>query len=284
VLRDQIIFAAKIATFVQSNSEKFTESSHQYFFGRILSHISFFPLIFSYSKTTQPSTMDQATVTNVQIEASWKQALEEEFHKPYFSDIKKVLLEAKEAGKTIYPPGPLIFNAFNKTPFDQVKAVILGQDPYHNPGEAMGLCFSVPEGVKVPPSLVNIYKEIKSELGITPPNHGDLTKWAEQGVLLLNAMLTVEARQPGSHQKIGWQTFTDAVIQSISDKKEGVIFLLWGNFARGKKKLIDESRHFVLESAHPSPLAGNAFQGCGHFAYANEILKSQSKPEIDWKL
>jgi uracil-DNA glycosylase len=223
-------------------------------------------------------------VTNVQIEESWKQALAEEFQKPYFSDIKQFLQEAKQAGKTIYPPGPLIFNAFNKTPFDAVKVVILGQDPYHNPGEAMGLCFSVPRGVKVPPSLVNIYKEIKAELGIEPASHGDLTHWADQGVLLLNAMLTVEARQPASHQKIGWQTFTDAVIQCISKKKDGVVFLLWGNFARGKKALIDQSKHYVLESAHPSPLAGNAFQGCGHFAYTNDILRKQSKAEVDWRV
>lgn len=221
-------------------------------------------------------------VTNVQIEASWKQALAGEFQKPYFAAIKQFLMDARAAGKTVYPPGPLIFNAFNKTPFDAVKVVILGQDPYHNPGEAMGLCFSVPKGVKVPPSLVNIYKEIKSELGSEPPGHGDLTHWAEQGVLLLNAMLTVEARQPASHQKIGWQTFTDAVIQTISEQKEGVIFMLWGNFAKGKKPLIDPKKHYVLEAAHPSPLAGNAFQGCGHFAYANEILKKQGKAEIQW--
>ncbi|MBP6811822.1 MAG: uracil-DNA glycosylase [Saprospiraceae bacterium] len=220
--------------------------------------------------------------TNIQIEASWKQALAEEFQKPYFSDIRRFLHEEIASGKTIYPPGPLIFNAFNKTPFDAVKVVILGQDPYHNPGEAMGLCFSVPRGVKVPPSLVNIYKEIKSELGLEAPGHGDLSRWAEQGVLLLNAMLTVEAKQPASHQKIGWQTFTDAVIKCISDKKDGVVFLLWGNFARSKKHLIDESKHYVLEAAHPSPLAGNAFQGCGHFAYTNEILRKQGSAEIDW--
>lgn len=224
------------------------------------------------------------SVTSVQIEESWKNALAAEFQKPYFAGIKQFLLEAKQAGKTIYPPGPLIFNAFNKTPFDQVKVVILGQDPYHNAGEAMGLSFSVPRGIKVPPSLANIYKEIKSELGIEPPGHGDLSRWAEQGVLLLNAMLTVEAGQPASHQKIGWQTFTDAVIQCISSQKDGIIFMLWGNFARGKKNLIDQSKHYVLESAHPSPLAGNAFQGCGHFAYANDILRKQGNAEIDWQL
>lgn len=223
-------------------------------------------------------------VTNVQIEAGWKQALAEEFNKPYFAEIKAFLLAEKQAGKTVYPPGPLIFNAFNQTPFDNLKVVILGQDPYHNPGEAMGLCFSVPRGVKTPPSLVNIYKEIKNSLGIAPPPHGDLSDWAKQGVLLLNAMLTVEAKKPASHQKIGWQTFTDAVIRIISEQKEGVVFLLWGNFARTKKALIDASRHHVLESAHPSPLAGDAFQGCGHFVRTNEILERQGKPPINWAL
>ena len=165
-------------------------------------------------------------IENVQIEASWKAVLADEFAQPYFSAIKTFLVEEKRAGKIIYPPGPLIFNAFNHTPFDKVKVVILGQDPYHNPGEAMGLCFSVPKGVRVPPSLVNIYKEINADLGLPIPNHGDLTAWADQGVLLLNAMLTVEANQPASHQKIGWQTFTDAVIRRISDQKDGIVFLL----------------------------------------------------------
>ncbi len=221
---------------------------------------------------------------NVQIEESWKLALAAEFASPYFAGIKKFLVETMSAGHKVYPPGSLIFNAFNKTPFDRVKVVILGQDPYHNPGEAMGLSFSVPRGIKIPPSLVNIYKEIRSELGYEIPAHGDLSSWAEQGVLMLNAMLTVEAGKPASHQKIGWQTFTDAVIRTISDKKEGVVFMLWGNFARNKKTLIDQSRHFVLEAAHPSPLAGNAFQGCGHFARANEILSNQGLDPVNWKI
>ena len=222
--------------------------------------------------------------TNIQIEEGWKNILANEFQQPYFAQIKAFLVAEKQAGKTIYPPGPLIFNAFNKTPFDALKVVVLGQDPYHNPGEAMGLCFSVPQGIKIPPSLVNIYKEIKNSLGIAPPSHGDLTQWANQGVLLLNAMLTVEARKPASHQKIGWQTFTDAVIRCISEQKTGVVFLLWGNFARTKKALIDQTKHSVLECAHPSPLAGDAFQGCGHFARTNEILKKQGKTPIDWSL
>ena len=229
-------------------------------------------------------TPTSPTIANVQIEEGWKKALSEEFHKPYFAEIKAFLQTEKLAGKTIYPPGPLIFNAFNKTPFEAVKVVLLGQDPYHNPGEAMGLSFSVPPGVKTPPSLTNIYKEIKKSLGIAPPSHGDLTRWAEQGVLLLNAMLTVEARKPASHQKIGWQTFTDAVIRTVSAQKEGVVFLLWGNFAKTKKALIDVSKHSVLESAHPSPLAGDAFQGCGHFVRTNEILEKQGQEKIDWAL
>lgn len=224
------------------------------------------------------------SAANVQIEAGWKQVLAEEFQKPYFAAIKSFLLEEKQAGKTIYPPGPLIFNAFNKTPFDAVKVVVLGQDPYHNPGEAMGLSFSVPKGVKTPPSLVNIYKEIQSSLGIPAPPHGDLSSWTEQGVLLLNAMLTVEARKPASHQKIGWQVFTDAVIHCISTHKTGIVFLLWGNFAKSKKILIDDRKHFILESAHPSPLAGNAFQGCGHFAKTNDLLAQQGKTPINWAL
>lgn len=219
---------------------------------------------------------------NVQIEAGWKQALADEFQQPYFAAIKDFLVAEKQANKVIYPPGPLIFNAFNQTPFDKVKVVILGQDPYHGPGEAMGLCFSVPKGIKVPPSLVNIYKEINRDLGLPIPGHGDLSAWATQGVLLLNAMLTVEAGKAASHQQIGWQKFTDSVIRRISDEKEGIVFLLWGKFAQGKKALIDQIKHYVLEAAHPSPLAGNAFQGCGHFSRTNELLEKQGKAPVLW--
>ncbi|MBK9337438.1 MAG: uracil-DNA glycosylase [Lewinellaceae bacterium] len=223
-------------------------------------------------------------VENIQMEESWRQVLADEFRQPYFAEIKSFLVREKQAGKIIYPPGSLIFNAFNTTPFDKVQVVILGQDPYHNPGEAMGLCFSVPKGKKVPPSLVNIYKEINRDLGLPIPAHGDLTHWAEQGVLLLNAMLTVEAGQPASHQKIGWQTFTDAVIRHISEKKTGIVFLLWGNFARSKKALIDETKHYVLEAPHPSPLAGNGFQGCGHFSQTNALLEKQGKAIVNWQV
>ena len=223
-------------------------------------------------------------MSNVQIEESWKEALAKEFEQPYFQSLATFLRKEKQNGKTVYPPGPLIFNAFNTTPFDKVKIVILGQDPYHNPGEAMGLSFSVPRGVRIPPSLQNIYKELKEDLGIPIPSHGDLTHWAEQGVFLLNAMLTVERNKPRSHQKIGWQTFTDAVIRRLSDQGEGLVFMLWGGFARQKKMLIDSSKHLVLEAAHPSPLAGGAFFGSRHFSRANAYLKEQGKEAVDWKL
>lgn len=220
----------------------------------------------------------------VDIEETWREALKEEFEQPYFDKIKTSLVQAKRAGKVVYPPGKLIFNAFNSTPFDKVKVVILGQDPYHGPGEAMGLCFSVPQGIRVPPSLRNIYKEINRDCGHPVPNHGDLTSWAEQGVFLLNAMLTVEHKSPGSHKKIGWQEFTNAVIHTLSDKKEGLIFLLWGNFAKNKKEFIDEIRHHVLESPHPSPLAGGGFSGCSHFSHTNNILQNNGQTPINWKI
>jgi uracil-DNA glycosylase len=215
----------------------------------------------------------------IQIEASWKKALQHEFEQDYFANIRSFLVTEIRAGKVIYPPGKLIFNAFNLVPFDQVKIVILGQDPYHNPGEAMG-----PRGVSIPPSLRNIYKELNRDIGFQIPNHGDLTDWATRGVLLLNAMLTVEHNRAGSHQKIGWQQFTDAVIHTISEQREGIVFMLWGNFAKSKKILIDSNKHLVLESAHPSPLAGNAFQGNGHFSKANAYLKAGGKGEVDWDL
>ncbi len=221
---------------------------------------------------------------DVQIESSWKQHLQTEFDKPYFANIVNVVKQDIASGKAVYPPGKLIFNAFDKTPFDKVKVVILGQDPYHGAGQAHGLCFSVQRGVKPPPSLVNIFKEIKADLGIDSPSHGCLEKWAEQGVFLLNAILTVRAGEPASHSKIGWETFTDEVIRKISDEKRGVVFMLWGNFARAKKTLIDTSKHYVLESAHPSPFSAERFFGCRHFSKANEILVKQSLTPIDWSL
>ena len=223
---------------------------------------------------------------DVKIEASWKEVLYNEFTRPYFLEVITHLKMEKAAGKIIYPPGPLIFNAFNQTPFSRVKVVILGQDPYHNPEQAHGLSFSVPNGIKPPPSLMNIYKEIQRDTGIPmPAEYGNLTKWAEQGVLLLNAILTVRANEPASHSKIGWMNFTDAVMKKISDEKKGVVFLLWGKFAQEKQLLIDETRHFVLKAAHPSPFsADKGFFGCKHFSKTNEILVDQDLEPIDWKL
>lgn len=223
-------------------------------------------------------------MSNVKIEDSWKAVLKEEFDQPYFQNIVTFLRQAKVDNKVIYPPGSLIFNAFNTTPFEKVKVVILGQDPYHNPGQAMGLSFSVPQGVRRPPSLVNVYKELNTDLGLEVPNHGDLTKWAEQGVFLLNAMLTVEKKQPRSHHKIGWQNFTDAVIRKISSERENIVFMLWGGFAKKKADLIDQSKHLVLQAAHPSPLAGGAFFGNKHFSQANEYLEKNGHPPIDWQV
>lgn len=220
----------------------------------------------------------------VRIENTWKQALQEEFEKPYFAELVSFLHAAKASGKVIYPPGGQIFKAFELTPLPQVKVVILGQDPYHGPRQAMGLSFSVPDGVPAPPSLKNIFKEIEDELGVTMSGRTNLESWARQGVLLLNAILTVEAGMAASHSSIGWQSFTDAVIKCVSDNCSGVVFLLWGNFAKSKKDLIDSGKHFVLEAAHPSPLARGAFFGCGHFATANKLLEAQGKTPIDWKL
>lgn len=222
---------------------------------------------------------------DVQIEESWKKELKDEFLKTYFQHIITFLKAEKASGKIIYPPGPLIFNAFKQTPFDKVKVVLIGQDPYHNKGQAHGLSFSVPDGVPKPPSLNNIFKELKNDLGIEIPENGNLTKWAQQGVLLLNASLTVRLNEPGSHANIGWLQFTDNVIKRISDDKDGVIFLLWGKFAQEKQSLIDETKHFVLKAAHPSPYsANNGFFGCKHFSKTNELLMKQHKTPIDWKL
>lgn len=225
-------------------------------------------------------------ITNVNIHPSWKEVLSEEFQQPYFAAIKQHLLQEKQAGKAVYPPGKLIFNAFDATPFDQVKVVIIGQDPYHGPGQAMGLSFSVPRNIGIPPSLVNMYKELNTDLNIPIPNHGDLTDWATQGVFLLNASLTVRAREANSHQKIGWQKFTDGVIRTLSQKREGIIFLLWGGFAKKKASLIDKSKHHVLTSGHPSPLSANRgyWFGNKHFSKANELLKGQGQDPIKWAL
>jgi uracil-DNA glycosylase len=221
---------------------------------------------------------------DVKIEASWKSVLASAFEQAYFLEITRFLKAEKAAGKVIYPPGSLIFHAFNSTPFHQVKVVILGQDPYHNPGEAMGLSFSVPKGVRIPPSLLNIYKELQADLGIPIPAHGDLSAWAAEGVFLLNAMLSVEKNKPQSHQHIGWQALTDAVIQLLSDQGFGLVFMLWGNYAKTKKHLINTQKHLVLEAAHPSPLARNAFSGCKHFSQANQYLSQQGLSPVNWQL
>lgn len=222
---------------------------------------------------------------NVQIEQSWKEMLQQEFTKPYFQQIVTFLKTAKASGKIIYPPGGFIFNAFLQTPFDKVKVVILGQDPYHGFGQAHGLSFSVPDGVKPPPSLINIFKELQEDLGFPMPRSGNLTPWAKQGVLLLNAVLTVNAQDAASHSKIGWMHFTDAVIKIISQQKEGIIFLLWGKFAHDKQELIDETKHYVLKAAHPSPFsADKGFFGCKHFSKTNELLIQQAKTPIDWQV
>ncbi|MGZ8523966.1 MAG: uracil-DNA glycosylase [Chitinophagaceae bacterium] len=221
----------------------------------------------------------------VKIEDSWKEILHDEFDKPYFQHIPLHLKTEKSQGKTIYPPGGFIFNAFNTTPFDKIKVVIIGQDPYHGPRQAHGLCFSVQNGVPPPPSLVNIFKELKEDIGMDIPGHGNLTKWAEQGVFLLNASLTVRAGEPMSHSKIGWAHFTDSVIKTISDKKEHVVFLLWGKFAQDKKILIDEKKHLILRAAHPSPLSAySGFFGCRHFSKTNEYLMSKGIDPVDWSL
>lgn len=218
------------------------------------------------------------------IEPSWKETLAEEFNKFYFAQLKEFLVAEKKR-HTIYPPGPLIFNAFNQTPFHNVKAVILGQDPYHGPGQAHGLCFSVPHGVVPPPSLINIFKELRTDLNIPMPKHGNLEKWAKQGVLLLNATLTVRANQAGSHQKKGWETFTDAVISKLSIERSNLVFILWGNYAQQKTSLINSAKHLILQSVHPSPLsASRGFFGCRHFSSTNNYLIQNNIEPIEWDL
>jgi uracil-DNA glycosylase len=221
---------------------------------------------------------------NPVIEESWKYVLANQFDASYFTQLKQFLVEEKLQFR-IFPPGPQIFNAFNFTPFDRVKVVLLGQDPYHGPGQAHGLCFSVPDGIAQPPSLQNIFKELHSDLGLQIPASGNLENWARQGVLLLNATLTVRAHQAGSHQNKGWENFTDAAIKVLAEKREHLVFILWGNYAQAKEILIDGSRHLILKSAHPSPFSvTRGFFGCRHFSKANEYLRLHGIPEIDWRL
>lgn len=220
---------------------------------------------------------------NPNIESSWLEVLKDEFRQPYFIEIKKFLLEDKKKYR-VFPPGQLIFNAFNLTPFDKVKIVIIGQDPYHGYGQAHGLCFSVPKGVAKPPSLQNIFKELKEDLNINPPDHGDLSGWAKQGVFLLNAILTVRENTPESHRNIGWEKFTNAAIENLSNKKEHLVFMLWGAYAQEKEKLIDNTKHLILKAAHPSPLSANrGFFGCHHFSKANQYLIANNIDPIKWE-
>ena len=222
---------------------------------------------------------------DVKIEPSWKEVLKDEFGKDYFQQVVAYLKMEKAMGRVIYPPGSLIFHAFDATPFNKVKVVLLGQDPYHGPGQAHGLAFSVQHGVKPPPSLVNIFKELHDDLGVPIPSHGHLEPWAKQGVFLLNASLTVRAGEPLSHAKTGWHEFTDRVIQKISDLKQNVVFLLWGRSAQDKQVLIDETKHYVLKAAHPSPFsADKGFFGCRHFSKANDYLVKNKIDAIDWRL
>ncbi len=218
------------------------------------------------------------------IEESWKKILNDEFNSQYFIELKEFLIEERSK-YNIYPPGRLIFNAFNKTPFEKVKVVLLGQDPYHGKGQAHGLCFSVPGGILPPPSLVNIFKELTTDLNISFPAHGNLEKWADQGVFLLNATLTVRASRPGSHQNKGWEIFTDSVIKKISEKRAGIVFLLWGKYAQAKQVLIDTDKHYILKAAHPSPYSADyGFFGCKHFSKTNNILSRHGLPVIDWSI
>ena len=219
----------------------------------------------------------------VKIDPSWYEVLRPQFESPYFAELKNFLV-AERKQYTCYPPGSKIFNAFDSTPFNKVKVVVLGQDPYHEPGQAMGLCFSVPQGIQVPPSLVNIITEINTDLGVDiPKTCGDLSGWAEQGVLLLNATLTVRAHHAGSHQRHGWEQFTDAAISALSQRRSGIVFLLWGSYAIAKKTLIDQTKHPVLTAPHPSPLSAyRGFFGCHHFSQCNNLLEQQGLPPIDW--
>ncbi|MDX9781810.1 MAG: uracil-DNA glycosylase [Bacteroidales bacterium] len=221
---------------------------------------------------------------NVKIDDSWAEVLKNEFDQDYFKSITTYLKQEIASGIIVYPRGGNIFKAFDSTPFNKVKVVIIGQDPYHGEGQAHGLSFSVPEGVPQPPSLQNIFKELRDDLGIALPNSGNLEKWASEGVFLLNSVLTVRAGLPASHSKIGWSHFTDAVIKELSTRRDGLVFMLWGNYAKSKRELIDRERHLILEAAHPSPLARGAFFGCKHFSIANKYLESNGVKPIDWKL
>jgi len=227
----------------------------------------------------------ETTTEAIKLHPAWLERLQPQFDEPYMGELKRFLLDEKQRGKSIFPKGANWFRALDLTPLDQVRVVILGQDPYHGPGQAHGLCFSVPPDVRPPPSLVNIYKELASDLGITPARHGFLEHWAKQGVLLLNSVLTVEMGRAASHRDRGWERFTDAVIREVNAKDEPVVFMLWGSYAQKKAAFVDTSKHLVLKAPHPSPLsAHNGFFGCRHFSKANAFLESRGAPTIDWAL
>lgn len=237
------------------------------------------------TKTTPTANKNQDISQGILLENSWKTRLLEEFKKPYMIELKKFLLAQRQLGKTIYPPGPEMFSAMNMTSFENVKVVIIGQDPYHGPGQAHGLSFSVKEGVDLPPSLQNIFKELESDLGLKPSQHGNLTKWAEQGVLLLNASLSVERSKPMSHQNAGWEAFTDKIIHLLNEEREGLVFILWGSFAQKKATFVDRKKHFVITSPHPSPLSSyRGFFGSKPFSKTNDYLVSRKLKPIDWSL
>jgi uracil-DNA glycosylase len=226
-----------------------------------------------------------SSAREIKLHAQWREAIGDEFEKDYMQSLREFLIQRKQQGAVIYPPTQQWFSALNSTPFEDVRVVILGQDPYHGAGQAHGLCFSVTPGIKVPPSLVNIYKEIKSDLGIDQPDHGCLISWAQQGVLLLNATLTVEEASAGAHQGKGWEQFTDQIIKTVNQQRQSVVFMLWGSYAQKKSAMIDSSRHLILKSVHPSPLSAyRGFLGCGHFSAANRYLEQQGLEPIDWQL
>ena len=226
-----------------------------------------------------------SSTREIKLHSQWREVIGGEFEKDYMQSLREFLLQRKQQGAVIYPPTNQWFSALNTTPFEDVRVVVLGQDPYHGVGQAHGLCFSVTPGIKVPPSLANIYKEIKSDLGIDQPNHGCLISWAQQGVLLLNATLTVEDGCAGAHQGKGWEQFTDEIIKTLNEKREGVVFMLWGSYAQKKSIMIDSSRHLILKSVHPSPLSAyRGFFGCGHFSAANHYLQERGEKPIDWQL
>ena len=251
-----------------------------------MTKVSLFDLI-TWVKVYRIKTVSDSSIAmrTIQLHESWLSRLGDQFEQDYMIKLREFLLTRKQHQAVIYPPGPLIFNALNSTPFEAVRVVILGQDPYHGPGQAHGLCFSVQRGVRIPPSLANIYREIQDDLGIPPPHHGCLQHWAEQGVLLLNAVLTVERGQAGSHQGKGWERFTDAVVQLLNDEREGLVFMLWGSYAWKKGSVIDRRKHLVLKAPHPSPLSAHrGFLGCRHFSQANEYLGQHQRQPVDWSV